>query len=190
MPVPGQDSYFEIKLYTNSKRDLKEHYKDKIYIGRDFVSMKTLKREHFGLKFIRNSLSDQIEKLTGRIQKFAPEEVADEMEQEYLDEIEELTGEFAEGATAIIEAFPVEINSHTLDTDALIDVNTKFRELRHILIEIEDSVRELEQRLFDLGAAHAARYATKFRKDITNDINYIMIKVNGRISDTINGIHL
>jgi hypothetical protein len=38
--------------------------------------------------------------------------------------------------------------------------------------------------------AHAARYVTKLRKDLTNDINYIMVKVNGRISDAVNGIHV
>ena len=38
--------------------------------------------------------------------------------------------------------------------------------------------------------SHAARYVTKMRKDLTNDINYIMVKVNGRISDSINAIRL
>jgi hypothetical protein len=47
----------------------------------------------------------------------------------------------------------------------------------------------MEQRLFE-QAKTAARYVTKLRKDVTNDINYIMMKVNGRISDTINAIRL
>jgi hypothetical protein len=38
--------------------------------------------------------------------------------------------------------------------------------------------------------SHAARYVTKLRKDLTNDINYIMVKVNGRISDAVNGIRV
>jgi hypothetical protein len=36
----------------------------------------------------------------------------------------------------------------------------------------------------------AARYVTKLRKDLTNGVNYVMMKVNGRISDAVNGIHI
>lgn len=38
--------------------------------------------------------------------------------------------------------------------------------------------------------SHAARYVTKLRKDLVNDINYVMLKVNGRINDAVNGIHI
>jgi hypothetical protein len=31
---------------------------------------------------------------------------------------------------------------------------------------------------------------TKLRKDLTNDVNFIMLKVNGRISDAVNSIRI
>jgi hypothetical protein len=68
-------------------------------------------------------------------------------------------------------------------------MNSRFRELKHLLIEADDVLRETEERLFE-SAPHAARYVTKFRKDVTNDVNYIMLKVNGRISDAVNGIRI
>jgi len=49
--------------------------------------------------------------------------------------------------------------------------------------------REMEERLLAAGS-DAARYATKLRKDLANDVNYILLKVNGRISDAVNGIHI
>ena len=58
-----------------------------------------------------------------------------------------------------------------------------------VLIEMDGVLSEMEQELFE-QAKDAARYVTKLRKDVTNDINYIMMKVNGRISDSINAIRL
>ncbi len=36
----------------------------------------------------------------------------------------------------------------------------------------------------------AARYVTKLRKDVANNVNYIMVKVNGRITDCVNGFRI
>jgi len=61
--------------------------------------------------------------------------------------------------------------------------------LKHVLSEAEIVAREMEERLLAAGSG-AARYATKLRKDLANDVNYIMLKVNGRISDAVNGIRI
>jgi len=59
------------------------------------------------------------------------------------------------------------------------------RERRQELAEI--IVREMEEGMLAEGS-HTARYVTKLRKDLVNDINYILVKVNGRISDAVNGM--
>lgn len=180
---------FELKLYTTSRDDLPENYKDKIYLGRDYISIKTLRKEHFGLRYMRNSLIEQLMRLRARMMELLAEEVRLEMEEEYIQEIEELIGEFAEGSNRIMEKFPVEINTKTLERDALVQANAQFRNLKHILMEIEESLREMEQNLFEDDVPRAVRYVTKFKKDVVNDINTIMFKINGRISDAVNGIH-
>ena len=181
---------FELKIYTVSQADLPDNYKDKIYLGRDFISLRQLRREHFGLKFIRDSIRQQVSRLESRIQEHVSAADIKELRQEFLQEIEELVSEFSEQATEILERFPVDLTSHTVEKKTLIEANMLFREARHIMVELEESVREMEKRMFEKDLARAVRYVTKFRKDTTNDINYIMIKIIGRISDYVNGIHI
>lgn len=181
---------FVLKLYTLSVQDIPANYRDKIYIGRDFISLKTLRRDHFGIKRIRNSLIEQFLKLKKRLAEHLPEKEYTELEKEYLQEAEETIGDFAEATNQIIETFPVEISVNSLETAALIQANMHFRELKHILIELEDSLRDLESVMFERNHARGVRYVTKFIKDVTNYINFILFKVNGRISDAINKIHV
>jgi hypothetical protein len=61
--------------------------------------------------------------------------------------------------------------------------------MKHVLSDAEIVVRGMEEGMLEMGS-DAARYVTKLRKDLTNDVNYIMLKVNGRISDSVNGIHI
>jgi len=190
VPVEDHPELFEVKLYTITAEELPNNYRDKIYLGRDFISLRSLRREHLGLKQIKNSIVSQVLKLKGRLTKSTPADFMKELEEEYLREIEEIAGEFAEEAQQIIDTFPPEISSHTLEQETLIEVNTQFRELKHILIEIEETLQEMEIRMFDYNHLKSVRYVTKFKKDITNDINYILFKINGRISDSINTIHL
>ena len=55
---------------------------------------------------------------------------------------------------------------------------------------MESTAQELETALFDRNEVQLVHYATKLRKDITNYINYITFKVNGRISDMVNGVRI
>lgn len=187
--VEGHEDDYEVKLYTISRADLPDNYKDKIYLGRDFLSVKTPRREHFGLRHIRNSLQDQHLKVQQRLEKFVAPEVRDELEREYLNEIGEIIDEFTEAANRLLETTPGILSADNLPTSEIILANKKFRDLKHILIEIEETIRELETRMFELDLM-PVRYVTKFRKDVINDINYFMLKVNGRISDFVNGIHI
>ena len=181
---------YEAKLYTIAREDLPHNYKDKIYIGRDFLSMGKTSREHLGLKHIRNSLRDQIGKLQARFEKLVTGSVSEELNQEYLNEIAELIEDFAQVADEIMESNPVDISSRTMSIEQLTGVNRRFRDLKHILIEMESTSRELETEMFDMNLTRAVRYVTKFNKDLANYINYIMFKINGRISDSVNKIHI
>lgn len=188
--IEDDPTSFIVKLYTIARGDLPDNYGDKIYLGRDRISLKTTHRDHFALKYIRNSLIEQFLKLKERMKSNLPDFEYSEMEKEYLSEMEETISDFAEIATEIQERFPVEISSKTMEEEGMILANMQFRNLKHILIELDDSVREIQTRLFEMNYAHAARYVTKFSKDVTNDINFVMFKVNGRISDAINRIHV
>ena len=57
------------------------------------------------------------------------------------------------------------------------------------LVEADALLGEMEKALFE-DAPRAARYVTKLRKDVSNSEIYILLKVNGRITDAVNGIRL
>lgn len=179
---------FEVKLYTLPPQELIEHYGDKIYLGRDLVSLARPRRPHFGLGYLRRSLPQQVEKLEVRLQRDAPAERAD-LERELFGDLEEIVEEFARRADAILNRYPAELGSEQVGREQLLEVNDRFRELKHVLSEGEALLREEEQKCFASGS-RAARYVTKLRKDVANMVNYIMLKVNGRISDALNGIRV
>ena len=188
--LDDESHHFEIKLYTINRVELPGNYKDKIYLGRDLLSLRRIHRDYFGLKFIHDSLNEQIKKLKGRIAEFVPGTDRFELEQEYLSDVESLVKEFSESSQKILSQFPADLTSADVETEALVKVNRYFRDLKHILIEVEGALSEIETRMFQKDLNRAVRYVTKFKKDITNDINYIMFKINGRISDYVNDIHI
>ncbi len=178
----------EVKLYTQPPGDPIERYGDRIYLGRDCLPLDSLRRPHLGLGYLRRSLPEQIVKLRARLEGHAtPTERA--LGKEFLGDLEEIVDEFAQKADAVLGTYPPEISSRALPPATLLEVNRDFRELRHVLTDAEIVVREMEERMLE-GGSRAARYVTKLRKDLTNDVNYIMLKVNGRISDAVNGIHI
>lgn len=178
---------YEVKLYTLRPSDLPGNYADKIYLGRDLLSVDGPRRPHLGLGYLRRALPQQLEKLRTRLARHVSPKELTELEREYLQDVAELLGDFAQRADALMQTFPPEISSSALGTEKLLEVNQEFRGLKHLLAEAEALLREMEQRTMASGS-HAARYVTKLRKDVTNTINYILLKVNGRISDAVNGI--
>jgi hypothetical protein len=178
---------YEVKLYTLRPEDLPANYRDKIYLGRDLISLDGPRRPHLGLGYLRRALPQQLEKLRTRLTRHVSSSEMLQLEREYLQDVAELLGDFAQGADTLMGTFPSEISSKTLGTERLLEVNREFRGLKHLLAEAEALLREMEQRTITSGS-HAARYVTKVRKDFTNTINYILLKVNGRISDAVNGI--
>jgi hypothetical protein len=183
----GRPEGFEVKLYTLRPEDLPARYADKIYLGRDLLCLDEPRREHFSLRFMRDSLREQLAKLGGRLEVHAPESLRPRLQREFLGDLQELVDEASLKADGILGALPSGLPLERLEETALLDLNDRFRELKHILLEADEVLLEMEQRLFERAPA-AARYVTKMRKDVTNDVTYILLKVNGRISDAVNGI--
>lgn len=180
---------YEVKLYTVPPGHLPERYGDRIYLGRDCLRLASPHRPHLGLAYLRRSLPEQLDKLEARLDKHATEAERAALRRDFLGDLEELVEEFSKKADAIIGSYPAEISSATLPPPKLLEVSQAFRELKHVLAEAEAPLREMEEKLFGAGS-RAARYVTKLRKDVTNTVNYIMLKVNGRISDAVNGIRI
>lgn len=179
---------YEVKLYTLSQDDLIAHYGDKIYLGRDFVSFQRLRRDHFGIVWIRDSLRQQLARLTTRVEKLAGPKERPWLEEEMLPELRESVDEFGSEVDSLTAECPARVTPDD-DPEVLLEVNSRFREVRHTLSEAEVTLRETETRLIAAGS-DVGRYVTKLRKDLTNYVDYLMVKVNGRISDAVNGTHL
>ena len=186
----SDEDSFEIKLYTIQESELPHNFSDKLYIGRDILSIKTFNRQHFSLKFKTDSFNEQMEKMKARIIEQVSINEGKDLDQEYLQDITDTLKEFTDAAESIMREFPSDLTSKEVETSTLIEVNRRFRDIKHILIELEVSLNELENKMFQKELMHPVRYVTKFKKDVTNAINFIMYKVNGRISDYVNDIHI
>ncbi|MCS7205285.1 MAG: hypothetical protein NZ853_06270 [Leptospiraceae bacterium] len=190
VPEANHKNHFELKVYTIHPDELPHNYKDKLYLGRDFVNVQSFTRKYLGILSIKNSLKEQLKKLENRLRAYTTKEIFSEIESEYTNEIKELISEIEEYVNVITSDYPEEISKKTIPENKLIQVNEIFREIKHVLIDIEDSIKELEDKLLESNLLKAAKYVIKFRKDIMNYTNYIIIKINGRISDAVNHIHL
>jgi hypothetical protein len=177
----------EVKLYTQPPGDPVARYGDRIYLGRDYLPLDSPRRPHLGLGYLRRSLPEQVERLAVRLEKCAAATERAVFEEEFRGDLNELVDEFSQRADHVLQSYPPDISSSALKPEILLEINREFRELKHVLVEAEVVARDLEQRLLTAGS-DAARYVTKLRKDLTNDVNYIMMKVNGRISDAVNGV--
>lgn len=185
----GLRDAFEVKLYTLRPDDLPARYNDKIYLGRDVLRLDRLERDHFGLRDIRRVLREQTEKLRRRLEEHVPKRLRAKLERDYLGDLQELVEDFSKDTSRVLKDFPPAFPGDELDGRTLLELNGRFRELKHRLVEADELLGEMEKALFE-DAPHAARYVTKLRKDVSNSESYILLKVNGRITDAVNGIRL
>jgi len=185
--LPYEPGVCEVKVYTQAPGNPVERYGDRIYLGRDCLPLDSPRRPHLGLGYLRRSLPEQVAKLKARLARHATAAERALLGEQAIADLEELAEEFCQKADRLIQAYPPEISSAVLAPDTLLEVNRDFRELKHVLSDAEVVVREMEERLL-ATSSEAARYVTKLRKDLANDVNYILMKVNGRISDAVNGI--
>lgn len=177
----------EVKLYTLPPGDPVLLYGDRIYLGRDCVRLDSPGRPHLGIDYLRRSLPEQLAKLRTRIARDDTPEGRAALESDFLEDLQALLEEFARRADAVVRTYPPEISSRTLTAQTLLEVSRDFRDLKHVLCDAELVVRDLEEGMLAAGS-HTARYVTKLRKDLANDVDYLMSKVNGRIGDSVNAV--
>ncbi len=173
---------YEVKYYTHSPRELMTHYKDKIYIGRDFIDLFQFKRKYLGIKEMIVSLKDQYEVLLDK----AEEKLEKPFEyKSFFQEIKEYVNELSSESLLILQSLPPYLDYSKLKGEDLIDINAQYRSINHYLIELRDEVAEFDNLLRFKREIGFVRYVTKYKKDLTNIISYFNIKINGYLSEKI-----
>ena len=95
-------------------------------MGRDFISLSKIKREHLGLENIRNALLEQVEKLQYRYKDYLSQKNHKDIQSEYIDELKELVVDVSGEVDYIINEFPADINSQDIPLEQLLDINRRF----------------------------------------------------------------
>lgn len=173
---------YEIKFYTHSPMELMTHYEDKIYIGRDFIDLFNFKRKYLGVKELIVSVKDQYDVLIDK----AEEKLKSPLEyKSFFQEIKELVNELRSESLLILQSLPPHLDFNKLNGKDLIDINAQYRSVNHYLIELRDEVAEFEDLLRRNEEANFVRYVTKYKKDLTNNISYFNIRINGCLTEKI-----
>ncbi len=173
---------YEIKFYTHSPRELMTNYQDKIYIGRDFIDLFQFRRKYLGTKELIISCKEQYDMLLDKAEeKLRKPMVYKSFFQEIKEYVNELSGE----SLQILQSMPPYLDFNKLRGEDLIDINAQYRTINHYLIELRDEVAEFENLLRFKKEMDFVRYVTKYKKDLTNDISYFNIKINGRLQEKI-----
>ncbi len=173
---------YEIKFYTHSPRELLTQYKDKIYIGRDFIDLFHFRRKYLGAKELIVSLKDQYETLLDK----AEDKLKKPLEyKSFFQEIKEYVNELRSESLNILQMLPPYLDLDKLEAKDLIEINAQYRTINHYLIELNDEVAEFENLLHYKKETDFVRYVTKYKKDLSNLISYFNIKINGCLSEKI-----
>jgi len=131
---------YEIKFYTHSPRELMTNYKDKIYIGRDFIDLFHFRRKYLGVKELVNSVKDQYEVLLDK----AEEKLKEPLEyKSFFQEMKESVNELRNESLVILQSLPPYLDFDKLKNNDLIEINAQYRTVNHFLIELCDEVAEL-----------------------------------------------
>ena len=94
---------YEIKFYTHSPRELMTNYKDKIYIGRDFIDLFHFRRKYLGVKDLVSSVKDQNEVLLDK----AEEKLKEPLEyKSFFQEMKESVNELRTESLSILQSLP------------------------------------------------------------------------------------
>jgi hypothetical protein len=178
---------YEIKFYTHSPRELLTHYKDKIYIGRDFIDLFHFRRKYMGVKELINSVKDQYEVLLDK----AEEKLKEPLEyKSFFQEMKESVNELRNESLLILQSLPPYLDFNKLKGKDFIEINAQYRTINHFLIELTDEVAEFENVLRYKKENKFVRYVTKYKKDLANAISYFNIKIIGCLNDKILSLKL
>jgi hypothetical protein len=173
---------YEIKFYTHSPRELMTNYKDKIYIGRDFIDLFHFRRKYLGVKELVNSVKDQYEVLLDK----AEEKLKEPLEyKSFFQEMKESVNELRNESLLILQSMPPYLDFNKLKSKDLIEINAQYRTINHFLIELTDEVAEFENLLWNNKENNFVRYVTKYKKDLANAISFFNIKIIGCLNEKI-----
>lgn len=168
--IHKKDVRFEIKFYAHYEDELMPSYKDKIYIGRDFLNLKKFDRKYLGLKKYFRSLVEQNEKIQERA-KHKLRYIKD-YQDSYLNEINYLTDETVADAMERIKSFP-ETRMSKISQGKLSEVLDNILYLLNLMIEMRDLTQEFENKLRLREENQFVKYLTKFLKDLIDGIRYL-----------------
>ena len=173
---------YEIKFYTHSPRELMTNYQDKIYIGRDFIDLFQFKRKYLGTKELIISCKEQYDTLLDKAEEKLKKPM---VYKSFFQEIKEYVNELSTESLQILQSLPPYLDFSKLSGEDLIDINAQYRTINHFMIELRDEVAEFENLLRFKREMDFVRYVTKYKKDLTNDISYFNIKINGFLQEKI-----
>ncbi len=178
-----KDSKFEVKYYSHDPDELSFSYKDKLYIGRDFIDLFNFERPHFGIEDFINSLQNQLNMLYER----ANEKLINKTNyNDFFQEIDELVEELSEKTQKTLPSIPSFFDMDEANKKTLNEVQARYRILQHLLIELRDELSEFEGVLRFEEENQFVKYVTKYKKDISNLILYLNLKIISRLTYKIN----
>lgn len=178
-----KENCFEVKYYSHDPSELSSYYKDKLYIGRDFIDLFKFERPHFGVESFIDSIRTQLDVLFDK----AKEKL--KRKEDYIDflqELDELVDELTDRAKKTIPSIPPFFNPEETDKKTLNEIQSRYRSLQHLLIEVRDELSEFESKLRFDEETQFVKYVTKYKKDISNLILYLNLKIISRLTYRIN----
>ena len=161
---------FEVKFYAHYEDELLSNYKDKIYIGRDFINLKKFERKYLGLKKYFLSLIEQNDKIQERaVQKLR---YFQDYKKDYLDEIDYLIQEAVSDSMERIKLFK-ETKLADIPKAKTMDALDNVLYLSNLMTELRDFTQEFESKLRQRDENDFVKYLTKFSKDLIDGIRFL-----------------
>lgn len=164
------NSRFEVKFYAHNEDELSNSYKDKIYIGRDFINLEKFDRKYLGLKKYFLSLIEQNQKIQERAKQKL--RYFEEYKKPYLGEIEYLVKETVTESMERMKLFPY-ATIKEVNKVKLVEILDHILYMQNLMVELRDFTVEFENKLRLRDEANFAKYLTKFSKDLIDGIRYL-----------------
>ena len=161
---------FEVKFYAHYQDELENSYKDKIYIGRDFINLYKFDRKYLGLKKYYKSLEEQNEKIQERAKHKL--RYYEDYKKNFMDEIDYLVNDVVNESMGRIPFFQ-ETKMSDISDGNLLAVLDHILYLLNLMIELRDFTEEFENKLRLREENDFVKYLTKFSKDLIDGIRYL-----------------
>lgn len=168
--IHKREARFEIKFYTHYEDELLNNYKDKIYIGRDFINLRKFERKYLGMKKNFLSLIEQNDKIQERAKQKL--RYFEDYKKPFLDEISYLIEEIVSDAMERVKMFQ-QAKLSDIPKVKLSEALDNILYLSSLMLELRNQTQEFEQKLRVAGEQDFVKYLTKFLKDLIDGIRYL-----------------